>query len=95
MTDIVERLRRVSLFLPSFCERCGTPNTDPYGNPYRAERDKLCGEAADEIERLRHLVEKAYNEGFGEGMNDVLRQSGGTSWYDSRSRKAIEGQDHD
>lgn len=47
-----------------------------------SEKDK-------EIERLRHLVEKAFNEGFGEGMNDVLRQSGGTSWYDSRSRKAI------
>lgn len=35
------------------------------------------------------LVERAFNEGFIEGTNDVLRQSGGKSWYDSRSRKQL------
>ena len=35
------------------------------------------------------LVERAFNEGFGEGMNDLLRQSGGKTWYDSRSRKRL------
>lgn len=35
------------------------------------------------------LVERAFNEGVGEGMNDVLRQSGGKTWYDSRSRNRL------
>jgi len=51
---------------------------------------------ADRIEELEaklakavELVERAFNEGFGEGTNDVLRSRGGKTWYDSRSRKRL------
>ena len=58
--------------------------------------DRAPFEAADRIKELEaklakavELVERAFNEGVGEGMNDVLRQSGGKTWYDSRSRKRL------
>uniref|UniRef100_A0A6H2A4V8 Uncharacterized protein n=1 Tax=viral metagenome TaxID=1070528 RepID=A0A6H2A4V8_9ZZZZ len=47
-------------------------------------------EARAEVERLRGLVETAYNEGFNEGMNEVQRYKGGASFYDSKSRQALE-----
>lgn len=54
--------------------------------------------AEAKLERAVELVEGAFNEGFGEGMNDVLRQRGGKTWYDSRSRKrlaGLKGETHD
>jgi hypothetical protein len=43
------------------------------------------------ISALRSLVRYAYSEGFGEGINDVNRQSGGKSWSDYPSvRKKLE-----
>ena len=44
---------------------------------------------SDTLAKAVELVERAFNEGFGEGMNDVLRQSGGKTWYDSNSRKRL------
>jgi len=60
------------------------------------ERFILAERAADRIEELEaklwkavELVECSFNEGFGEGMNDVLLSRGGKTWYDSRSRKRL------
>ena len=44
---------------------------------------------SDTLAKAVELVERAFNEGFSEGMNDVLRRSGGKTWYDSRSRKRL------
>jgi hypothetical protein len=45
--------------------------------------------AEDKLAKAVELVNTAFNEGFGEGMNDVMRRRGGKSWYESRSRKRI------
>jgi hypothetical protein len=50
--------------------------------------DALEDQAA-EIARLQKLVENAFNEGFGEGMKDIQRHSGGKGWYDSRARAKL------
>lgn len=44
---------------------------------------------ATENERLRELVKRAFHEGFGAGMDDFRRSSGGVTWYGSKSRKAL------
>ena len=44
---------------------------------------------SDTLAKAVELVERAFHEGFSEGMNDVLRRSGGKTWYDSRSRKRL------
>lgn len=74
--DLVKRLRETTHMYQVDCE--------------------LKMKCADRIEELEaklavavELVERAFNEGVGEGMNDVLRQSGGKTWYDSRSRKRL------
>ena len=61
---------------------------------WAAEYDAKEAEAdAEELEaklaKAVGLVESAFNEGFGEGMNDFTRSSGGKTWYDSRSRKRL------
>lgn len=60
-----------------------------------ASRD-LVAQMTDRIEELEaklemavELVGRAFNEGFIEGMNDVLRKGGGKSWHESRSRTTL------
>ena len=57
---------------------------------------EMCRDAADRIDELEaklaeavDLVKGAFNEGFGEGMADLMRQSGGKTWHESRSRKRL------
>lgn len=50
----------------------------------------VCDQAADEIERLRNMVKDAYNDGFHEGMREVLESKGGIPWFDSRWRREFE-----
>lgn len=58
----------------------------------------ICGEAARTIKELEaklakvsELLERVFNQGFGEDMNDVTAmQSGEKTWYDSRSGKRLE-----
>jgi len=45
--------------------------------------------AEAKLAKAVELVERSFNEGFGEGMDDVLRQRGGKTWYDSHSRKRL------
>jgi len=47
------------------------------------------GESEALLAKAVELVEQAFNEGFREGMNDVLRRPGGKTWYDSNSRKRL------
>ena len=53
-----------------------------------AERDAR-QRAEAERDRLRGLVERAFEEGFNEGINDVMRSRGGKTWYDSRARASL------
>ena len=55
----------------------------------RAQMQYRIKELEANLAKAVELVERAFNEGFGEGMNDLLRQSGGKTWYDSRSRKRL------
>jgi len=41
-------------------------------------------------ERLRNLVQSAYNEGFTEGMKEHTHSRGGKPWPDSRARAALQ-----
>tara|TARA_Y100000310_G_scaffold324866_1_gene387308 strand:+ start:3904 stop:4269 length:366 start_codon:yes stop_codon:yes gene_type:complete len=59
---------------------------DSQAKYYAAERGRLRAEN----ERLRALVRRAFNEGFGAGMDDFRLSRGGVTWEDSRSRKALE-----
>jgi hypothetical protein len=45
--------------------------------------------SADLVRTLAALVRRAHNEGFTEGMREYTTQSGGNTWTDSRSRKAL------
>ncbi|HEV7253825.1 MAG TPA: hypothetical protein VGN97_12135 [Mesorhizobium sp.] len=47
------------------------------------------GEAVEQIQRLKKMVEDAYNAGFCEGMREHTSRSGGTAWYDSRFRALL------
>jgi hypothetical protein len=40
--------------------------------------------------RLSALVQRAYNEGFGEGMREHTSSRGGKPWMDSAARTAME-----
>ena len=48
--------------------------------------------AEAEIVKLRALVRRAYNEGFGEGTKES-RPSGGKPWMESRTRAALDTRD--
>ena len=52
----------------------------------RAENEALRGKQAV----LVALVQKAYHEGFGEGIKEHTTRRGGKGWYESRARAAIE-----
>jgi hypothetical protein len=45
-----------------------------------------------ENKRLRGLVRSAYNEGFGEGMREYTKSSGGKPWDESDARAALRGE---
>ena len=69
--------------------RCVQPITKPLTDRIE-ELEAENADLKDKLAKAVWLVERAFNEGFGEGMNDVLRHSGGKTWYDSRSRKRLE-----
>jgi hypothetical protein len=74
-----------------------------YDEGYRAGMQKMreVGQVRTEeleakLAKAVDLIESAYNEGFGEGIDDVQMMSGGKTWYESRSRKRLaelEGRD--
>jgi hypothetical protein len=65
---------------------------------------RLCKEAATLTRRLQAenealsvkqaklaaLVQKAYHEGFGEGIKEHTTHRGGKGWHESRARAAVE-----
>jgi hypothetical protein len=41
--------------------------------------------------KLVALVQKAYHEGFGEGIKEHTTHRGGKGWYESRARAQLDG----
>jgi len=100
--DLVKRLRDRRVCSPAqnscrndfICEEAAArieeleKRADTFAEGWRKERLKMI-DAEDKLAKAVELVNTAFNEGFGEGMNDVMRRRGGKSWYESRSRKRI------
>ena len=81
--EAADRIAELEAELREAQDRSNAFATKEYHTEVRAEA------AEAKLAKAVELVERSFNEGFGEGMDDVLRQRGGKTWYDSHSRKRL------